>query len=68
MSQNDELVKELERQLKDAETRFKEYALKLDNKMIKADMLDSFERIKNGEMSINELTKKAEKWQLNSDK
>lgn len=68
MSQNDELVKELERQLKDAETRFKEYALKLDNKMIKTDMLDSFERIKNGEMSINELTKKAEKWQLNSDK
>jgi len=68
MSQNDELVKELERQLKDAEARFKEYALKLDNKMIKTDMLDSFERIKNGEMSINELTKKAEKWQLNSDK
>lgn len=68
MSQNDELVKELERQLKDAETRFKEYALKLDNKMIKTDMLDSFERIKNGDMSINELTKKAEKWQLNSDK
>jgi len=68
MSHNDELVKELERQLKDAETRFKEYALKLDNKMIKTDMLDSFERIKNGEMSINELTKKAEKWQLNSDK
>lgn len=68
MSHNDELVKELERQLKDAEARFKEYALKLDNKMIKTDMLDSFERIKNGEMSINELTKKAEKWQLNSDK
>ena len=68
MSQNDELVKELERQLKDAETRFKEYALKLDNKMIKTDMLDSFERIKNGEMSINELNNKAKEWQLNSDK
>ena len=34
MSQNDELLKELEKQLKDSEARFKMYADKLDNKMM----------------------------------
>lgn len=68
MSQNDDLLKELKRQLKDSETRFKMYADKLDNKMIKADMLESFELIKQGKLNTNELTKKAEQWQSNLDK
>ena len=68
MSQNDELLKELQKQLEDSEAKFKLYANKLDNKMIKADMLESFELIKSGKLDINQLTKKAEKWQLNLDK
>jgi hypothetical protein len=68
MSQNDDLLKELKRQLKDSEARFKMYADKLDNKMIKADMLESFELIKQGKLNTNELTKKAEQWQSNLDK
>jgi len=68
MSQNDDLLKELKKQLKDSEERFKMYADKLDNKMIKADMLESFELIKQGKLNTNELTKKAEQWQSNLDK
>tara|TARA_R110001606_G_scaffold326123_1_gene472903 strand:+ start:564 stop:770 length:207 start_codon:yes stop_codon:yes gene_type:complete len=68
MSQNDELLKELEKQLKDSEARFKMYADKLDNKMIRSDMLESFELIKQGKLNTNELIKKAEKWQSNLDK
>ena len=68
MSQNNELLQELENQIKDAEANFKMYVNKLSNKALKMDMLDSFEKIKTGELSTVELTNKAKEWQLNSDK
>ena len=68
MSLNDEMLKELESQLKQAEKTFRDNVTKLDNKELKIDMLQSFEDIKAGKISVIELNKKATEWQSISDK
>ncbi len=68
MSLNDEMLKELESQLKQAEKTFRDNVKKLDNKELKIDMLQSFEDIKAGKISVIELNKKTTEWQSISDK
>ena len=68
MSLNNELLKELEDQLKQAEKTFMDNVKKLDNKELKIDMLQSFEDIKAGKISVVELNKKTTEWQSISDK
>jgi len=68
MSQVNELGKELERQLEEAEKTFKNYANQVKDNNLKADMLKTFEEIKKGNISMNELNNKAKLWQSNSDK
>jgi hypothetical protein len=68
MSLNDEMLKELESQLKQAEKTFRDNVKKLDNKELKIDMLQSFEDIKAGKISVVELNKKTTEWQSISDK
>lgn len=68
MSQSNELLAELEIQMKQAEKMFIDNVNKLDNKELMSDMLNSFNKIKTGNMSSVELNKKAKEWQLNLDK
>ena len=68
MSQSNELLAELENQMKQAEKMFIDNVNKLDNKELMSDMLNSFNKIKKGNMSSVELNKKAKEWQLNLDK
>ena len=68
MSQSNELLAELENQMKQAEKMFIDNVNKLDNKELMSDMLNSFNKIKTGNMSSVELNKKAKEWQLNLDK
>ena len=68
MSQSNELLAELENQMKQAEKMFIDNVNKLDNKELMSDMLNSFNKIKSGNMSSVELNKKAKEWQLNLDK
>ena len=68
MSQSNELLAELENQMKQAEKMFIDNVNKLDNKELMSDMLNSFDKIKAGNMSSVELNKKAKEWQSNLDK
>ncbi len=68
MSQSNELLAELENQMKQAEKMFIDNVNKLDNKELMNDMLNSFNKIKGGNMSSVELNKKAKEWQSNLDK
>ena len=68
MSQSNELLAELENQMKQAEKMFIDNINKLDNKELMNDMLNSFNKIKSGNMSSVELNKKAKEWQSNLDK
>jgi len=68
MSLNDEILKELELQLKQAEQTFRDNLKKLDNKELKFDMLKSFEDIKNGKFTTKDLQEKTAQWQSILDK
>ena len=68
MSQSNELLAELENQMKQAEKMFIDNVNKLENKELMSDMLNSFNKIKTGNMSSVELNKKAKEWQSNLDK
>lgn len=68
MIQSNELLAELENQMKQAEKMFIDNVNKLENKELMSDMLNSFNKIKSGNMSSVELNKKAKEWQSNLDK
>lgn len=68
MSQSKELLAELGKQMKEAEKLFIDNVNKLNNKELMNDMLNSFNKIKSGNMSSVELNKKAKEWQSNLDK